>query len=1452
MYSTPLKNRYDYGATQFVDAQQVNGVTNNNIIGSSNGVATGNMGTTYKTPGPLSTNVGIRSTLNYPPSLDSSILTTTTEHVRIPGLASAKPLELASQYVDHLYRMDANTPILDERSYYNNGVNYNFTKEVGGLGAFTPFERQKVVSIPDDILQEASNTELKSDMGIFPEIDRCWFTIDNRIILWNINDSTEYQTIDDIKHAILKIQLVKPKPNTFVSHVKHLLVVATVFDIYILAVSYKKETNELSIFNTGMSVNVQGMNVNNITCYEKTGQIFFSGKSNGLNVWELQYTGSDDWFNSKCTKSCRTQSTFSSLLPTNILSKLPGSNLVQSMFDDSNSHGQESIIQITIDQSRGILYTLSSTSKIHAYIITGKSLEGAISVEPSYIKRIIGATTARGAPILAPKYLKLAKLSPVVQAENGNLFLVAITIGGVRLYFNGFVGRTSIEALRLESIKFPPSSVTPEILQKELEQQQLEQQKRSLPFYSTLNSTESVVLKFQKKSSVLLETTTSAEIISPGIFFSAVVKNNENNNNANQNKDNTTPSDNKFTEPENKLFVSVPDYGILKTFGKYVENATFLDTVYPVKEIKVLTKTFNASNKPEGYANTFATQYSSEELKIAVLTNSSLEIYRYRTPDEIFESLIDNPLPFILNYGLTEACSSALFVTCKFDKSELLRSKALTFYTVGIPGAIDIKPSYSRNIVTSLLSRSSLSSTTPQKSTMSLDTLRSQHSSRSENDVGYDVDDVILSPRFYGSTLLITRLFRDVWRKNVFVSDPKVTSSQTNNSSKENNVITNISVSKSDIEYYLSSISILGEFFTKYGDTIATVSSANVVTENGYKTFDKSEDVANQAESIAFNSLFKLVQSMKEALSFLNVLFEESEMEGIENPYAAFKDIIGFLNRNTQLQLSRLTFKDLFSPNENTRSLLREILLSIINRNISRGTSIEYIASALQERCGSFCSSDDILSFRATEHLRKAKEIGLKDSDTLKLHLNSAVKLFESIAKCLSMEKLREITSIMLSLDCYAKTIEFLLNIANAIDKGNLAAQYVDNGSLINDERKKFYDRRIQIYDLVFEVLVKVDQLSVSPNLSYPTASVCSETDIAAMRTETYRVILNYNDKLFHYHMYDWLVRENNEDKILQLDTRFILPYLQEKSQSSLQISNIMWIYLSKKSRYYQAAQVLYSLAISNFEIKLSERIECLSRANGFCNSACQLSEKQKMIQLASDIQEVLDIATVQEDILSLVLSDSRIDPTTKSELQTNLEGKILPVSDLFNDYAEPLGYHEICICIFKVSDFRDQDEIMSKWHELFDSLKKEVNFEQNPDETTNFLNLLSNVVIKIGRTVHTSEYVFPITELFPIICDIIQSLPQKYVREGFISSIFISAGISYSKLYYIIKDLIETSDSVNELFKKEMISLIKNWYENDAKVRDAFTYEEINNLSQYEVSNDPINKFVKRTGLNL
>ncbi|KAG0660549.1 hypothetical protein C6P45_001566 [Maudiozyma exigua] len=1484
MFSTPLKSRIDYNNNNtFMASNNVSNV-NSNVETSAriNGLGNGSIGTSgagllQSNMRPTNNNnITINSFANSTggignPSYVQQGLSQNNEHIRVSGLGTKKPLELASEYIDNLERRDTNTPVLDERSYYNNGVNYNFSREVGGLGAFTPFERQYVVNIPDVLLQEASKTEIKSDMGIFPELNRCWITIDNKLILWNIDSSNDFQSIEEIKHTILNVKLVKPKPNTFVNQINYLLLISTPFDMYILALSYNETSNDIVVYNTGLSASINGMGPLEIVSCEKTGQIFFASTTNDLNIWELQYTGSDDWFNSKFNKVCLTQSSWSSLLPTNVLTKLPGSELVQSFFEEDSKYAQENIVQLTIDQSRNIIYSLSSKSAIRAYLIKGNSLEGPMTVGPSYISRIIGTTTARAAAILGKKYLKICKIISVSQQENNNLFLVALTIGGVRLYFNGSVGRSSIEALRLESIKFPPSSVTPEAMQQEVQQQQLEQQKRNIPFYSSLSYSESILLKLQKKSSVLLETTSTSTIISPGIFFSSLIKS----TNPTQTAEQKLPASNPATVSQtpgqrikasiqtrkgaadtvtapakpvqlnHRLFVSVPDYGILKNHGKYVENSTFLDTTSPVKQIVALTSTFNATTKPGGYANEFATQYSADDLRVAVLTQTSVEIYRYRTPDEVFESLIDNPLPFVLNNGLSEACSTALYVTCKFNKSEIIRSKALTFLTVGIPGVIDIKPSYNRyspSTVTSLLSKPSLTSAAQRI-----------NNNASLSTTNFNLDDVILSPRFYGIAMLIARLFRDIWDKNIFISSQTAKFNKTNELIPESlhneNFVNGISISKMDIEYYLSSILILNEFFSNYGDSITQVIAPSLPTDNSK---NKYQEVANQAENIAVNSMIKLVHSMKEALSFLNVLYEESEIEGYEHQYVAFKDIMKFLKLDIQVKLSKLSFKDLFAPNSNSKSLIREILLSVINRNISRGASIEFAATTLQGRCGSFCSTSDILSFRAMEHLKKAKEIGLGDYDAVGYHLDNAIKLFEKIIDDLSFEKLKEAVLVMLNLNYYPKAVEFLLNIANLIDKNKLAYQYVANGSMENDQKKVYYDKRMVIYDFVSEVLVKVDELASKKSNDKNGLNIVSG-DLNTLKDHTYSIAFNYNDKLFHYHLYDWLVSENQADRLLDLDTTFIQPYLEEKSKDSLKISNLYWVYQSRKSQFYKAAEILYSLAVSDFDITLNDRIECLSRANGFCNGVCPPNRKQDMVQLTGVIQELFDIASVQDDLITLINTDNRIESETKKTLIKELHNKVLPVSDLFNDYAIPLGYHEIALNIYKVSDFRNEEEIMSTWVELFESLKKELNTSGKIEDSMNFINLLSNVVIKIGRTVHTSEYVFPIGKLFPIIITLFNdTLPKNHIKVGTVASIFISSNVSYSKLYHVLRSLFETSDTMNDGLKNEMGWLIKEWYQHDRKLRDVITFDEMSNLDEYSIETDPIENYTKRSGNNI
>ncbi|SCU83746.1 LAFA_0D05468g1_1 [Lachancea sp. 'fantastica'] len=1454
IYSTPLKSGIDYSRT---------------VVGSENGSVLGENATTNDVKRPLTNNQGSMIMPNYglvAPPTASMGSPTGEDHLKVTGFGSKPALELASQYIDHMQNRDSSTPVLDERSYYNNGVNYNFSKEIGGLGAFTPLERTQVINIPDVVLREAAKAEMKSDMGIFLELNRCWITIDSKLILWDLDHPSDLQSIDDIKHTILSVALVKPKPNTFVDSVSHLLLIATPFDIYLLAIQYNASANEVAVFNTGMCVSVQGIDVSIFVSCDKTGQIFFTGKSSGTNIWELQYSANEDWFNSRCNKICLTQSILSSLLPTNLMSKIPGSGLVQSLFEENSKYVAEHIVQLCVDESRGILYSLSNKSIIRAYKIHGKHLEGPLTIEGSYIKRIIGTTSARGAAILGNKFLKLSKLIVVSGKENSNLFLVAITVGGVRIYFNGSTTQTHLEALRLESVKFPPSSVTPEALEQELQQQQ---QKKNVPFYSSLASSESVMLKFQKKSSVLLETTKASTIISPGIFFAPVDKVPQQDNSVasqDQSVDHQqgvkptvhwengqataqTQHTVRNNQTQHKLYVSIPDYGILKKHGKYIENSVLLDTTGIVRHIAPISPLFNATDKPEGYANEFATQYTSSEFKVAVLTSSTVEIYRYRNPDAVFESLIENPLPFVLNYGLSEACSTALFVTCKCNKSETLRSKALTFFTVGLPGVADIKPKYSTYASSAFMPKAPMMST-PQR--VVSDTKKVGFGFTSAED-SYSLDNVILSPRFYGIALFISRLFRDIWDKPIFDKNKSarfdIHSKLVEHSLSGENLIDSISVSKSDVEYYLSSVMILNDFFDTYGNTLSSISIPSFQTT---KSVDRYEEVAYQAENIAINSLIKLIQSMKEAFSFLNVLFEESDIEGFEGQYVAFKDIMKFLNLNTQSDLSALKYKEIFAPNEKTQNLLREILSSIINRNISRGGSIEYIATALQERCGSFCSSSDILGFRAVEHLRKAKEVGLRDYETSNYHLTTAIKLFEKIVDTISIERLKEAVSTMIELNYYPGTIKFLLNIANLMDKGKLAYQYVDNGYLEQDPRKSFYEKRILAYELVFETLVKVDE-KVAGAIATGVTAMNNIEELTKLKEESYKTALKYNDKLFHYQLYDWLVSQNCQEKLLQLDTDFILMYLQEHSQGSLEISNLLWVYQSKRSHFFPAAQILYSLAISDFEISLGQRIEYLSRANGFCNSMCAPGERQQMIQLGGMIQEIFDVASVQDDILALVRNDIRITKSTKEDLIQQLDGKVLPVSDLFNDYADPLEYYEICLAIFRISEFRNNEEILSKWIELFNSLKSELTQESSVEDSTNFINLLRTVVVRVGRNVRTSEFVFPVADLFPMICDLFhENLPSSHIKDGSITSILISAGVSFDKMYYMLKNLIETADSVNNIYKKEMVWLIKEWYESDTKLRDLISFDDVRNLDNYSIETDPIQIQMTKTGTSI
>lgn len=1296
------------------------------------------------------------------------------DHFQVGDIDVNDPLQSASKFVDASLLRDKTTPVLDDSLFHGKAVEYNFGTDPEKLGAYHPFDRTEIISIPDDILEQYNKVETHSDMGIFADILRAWIIIDNKLILWNLSKISEFQTFDDIKQTIRKVELVKPKPGVFANSINYLLILATSSDIHILAISYTN--NELEIYNAGMTVPTHGLNVNAFIAYEKTGQIFFTGSSDGLNIWELQYSNSEDWFNKKCNKRCLTRSTVSNVIP--------GSSVLNSIVGYfSENDPNEKIMQLQVDNSRGILYTLSDKSIIRAYKITSGSIDDPKIVRPVDISTYARTSSAKASQLLSAKYLKIVSLNVVTRFENEDLFLVAITVGGCRLYLNGSFSSYSVSALRLESVKFPPAKITPDEIQQEQhkykEQEALKTTANSIFSATRVNRDElPTMLTYQKKSGVLLESKPSSKVLSPGIFFDVVEKEGS---------------------KDHKLFVSVPDYGVLKYHEKYAENATFLESFGKIHQIVPLSPTFNATDRPQGYANEFATQYSKGPFEVAVLTNASLQIYRFRTPDLIFEDLVENFSTFVTNYGYLESAATALYVTCKYNIPKVIRTNAFSFFTLGIPNLVEFKPRYNQAKPTSLVS-------------LALSTNKSA-------DPTLSFQNVIFSPRFYGTVTLVGRLFRDIWDDKVFniTEGIKYTKAGTliKESIFENEFLESINIDQTKIEFYLSSISVLNEFFQTYGNSIACFVPNNFQTNT-----DKFEEFANQSENIAINSIIRLIISIKEALSFLIVLIKETD------PNSKLRDIFKNISLEIQILLSKLKFKDLFAPNEASKNLIKEILSSIINRSMSKGESIEYIAKGLQERCGTFCSTDDVIGFRAIEHLRKAKELGFKDPEGINYHLNRAIELFQAINNNITLEKLKESIEIMISLNEFPKAIKFALNISSGIDPGNLAAQYVADGKLNNDERCKYYIKRHEIFEIIFQLLIEVDKLALENSIIKDE----SQINYIKIRNDSYEIALKFEDSLFQFELYEWFISQDASEKLLEIDTNYILQFLEQKSQQSLIISDLLWIYQSKKNNYYEAALISYNLALSDFKISLTQRNEYLSRAIGFCNCITLPSQRQQVVELFKLIEEVFEASNVQYDLLIEITNDEKIPEAQKVELVESLNDKILTVSELFNDFASVLKYHEIILQIFKISDFRNSEEILSRYLEFFEEYKHEKN-------------LLISKLIKIGKKLSNSEFVLPTKELIPILLNVFQDEGYPIIK-GEIIKIFIEIGISFDKLYHVLKDLIDLKDFNNEFYQDELKEFVKIWYKEDLKIREILQIEDFNNINL-----DKVHELIIKTG---
>lgn len=174
-------------------------------------------------------------------------------------------------------------------------------------------------------------------------------------------------------------------------------------------------------------------------------------------------------------------------------------------------------------------------------------------------------------------------------------------------------------------------------------------------------------------------------------------------------------------------------------------------------------------------------------------------------------------------------------------------------------------------------------------------------------------------------------------------------------------------------------------------------------------------------------------------------------------------------------------------------------------------------------------------------------------------------------------------------------------------------------------------------------------------------------TVTAKRKREAYDVVNGSPDELFQMNLYDWYLSQGWSDRILDVQSPFVISYLQRRSEEDASKADLLWRYHAHYHSYAEAAQVQLGLAKSSFDLSLDRRIEYLSfaRANASTRTV-GLSDigrsRQPRQELLREVSDLLEVANIQGDVIDHLAADARLAGDRRSSVLSLLRGQIQPL----------------------------------------------------------------------------------------------------------------------------------------------------------------------------------------------
>ncbi|GAO18956.1 hypothetical protein UVI_02059370 [Ustilaginoidea virens] len=1242
-----------------------------------------------------------------------------------PRVENVPPILKAAKAINSFLQMDESFPDLD--SYCRQGASSDY--ELPGRDSpWAPFHKTQMYPIPNRVFDHYNAGELQTLMGLFAEINHAWVVIDNSLYLWDYtHPDPELIGYEEQSHTIHAVSLVPPKPGIFVKTITHILVVATSSEMIILGLSASDTaagTKSVALYQTKMNLPLRGNDVRVISG-SADGRIFFGGSSD-VDINELYYQSEEKWFSNRCGRINHTN---------------PGWSSVISLQYGFWSHkDQEHLVDIVVDDSRKLVYTLSSNSTIRTYHMDGPDrLNKVIEKDKLHCLRDIAHMITQS-KLLTDK-LKIVSISPISKQEASKLHLMALTDSGCRLFFSatnassylyGSQSNLAPQSMQVQFIKFPPS-------------QNARRSRQSAP---SDPPGESVV---DLESTMLLPSRHGVRF-APGFFLDFVGSGNDAN--------------------ADTLFVSGPETGRIKRVSptaplRYFEQASWIDIGSRAEAVGLVTKPFAAASQPLGFGNELAVQFDEPLSEFAVLTNTGIHIIRRRRLVDTFAAAIrdapgDEALDIMTRrliqlYGRVETVSTALAVAC------------------GRGG--DSRPGAARAID---------QSTQDRARALFVD-FGGQPTIAETDGTSLTTDSVKLSSRHDALALYLSRLIRKLWKAPVISSSV----------APAGGVVIVSAIPLGKLGGIQENLESLRRFIEANRGLIQGMSGPSDLQ----RVSTRQEEVALQAEHQALHALQKLMESISEGISFVLMLFDER-----------VTDIFARLDDTSRQQLRELTYEKLFSQSDG-KDLAKLLVKAIVNRNIESGSNVETVADALRRRCGSFCSPDDVVIFKAQEQLKRASEQA-PNTNQFRSLLHESLKLFEKVAGSLTFANLQAAVTQYVDMKYFAGAIQLCLVVAREKDRGNMALIWVNDGKPPADPRAKAFQDRKRCYDLIHDVLRHLDaESSTEPEMIDGKLTL-----IATKRLEAYNVVNGSDDEVFHFGLYEWYIEQGWTDRILAIDSPHVITFLQRLAGTDVKHADLLCRFYTNRSRFFDAAEVQAQLAESDFPIGIKDRIRLLSLAKANANVTTVGISRQQQQQLNHQVTDMLDIANIQDDLLDRLKMDDRIDLERKADIEQALDGKVQTLSDLFNQYADQAGYYDLCLLIYHTANYRNPTTIATTWINLIQQAHDEVMARlENPEPGMPTPPLpyeaVSSRIQNIAHHTSLDSFVFPIQTLLPELC----RYAAAYQQDATIGAdptwpvqLFLALGVSHDMIVRVLENIFDTQDyGFSGMVRNRIIELI-------------------------------------------